>query len=447
MKMKLFAAMMAAAALFAACNKETNFGGENSVPEGLPTTASISVTAGNLGTRATYAASQAGESDLTTVDILIFNNNGVLETLAQSVKPGADGKYNVRTTTGEKTVYVVANNGGLVGNLQVGMTLGAFQATTIAAASANGSTHAVDVPIARAGNFLMIGSAPASLSEEEALNSVGITVTRAAAKSQLLFKGVQASDSFKPENVAVTFGDAASMLAQLQTVMSVVAPAASTGTLTPWDAENSKTTSVNWIAARTTDFDTSNAQESAAVVDFSHYMPENIISGEPLMNNTTCMIVRVKATPTTWSSEEGSQTGDGTFYAIVKYTSNQADQQGYETLDSYYGIYKDRTAAESALAAIASEKDYYGVIDFTGGYCYYRLNLRDITKTVSGGRYNVLRNNFYKVTVTEINNIGWNNPTDLVNPDDIRPVETETSLDVTITVADWLDVNMNEPLG
>ena len=93
------------------------------------------------------------------------------------------------------------------------------------------------------------------------------------------------------------------------------------------------------------------------------------------------------------------------------------------------------------------EKDKYGIVTFTDGYCYYRLNLRDMTQATSAARYSVLRNNFYKVTVTEINNLGWNNPGDLVDPEDKTPVETETSLKVTITVADWTDVDMNEPLG
>lgn len=450
MKSKLFATVMVAGALLASCSKETNFGGESSVPEGIPTYASVTVSVNNPGTRATRAASQMGEKEISKVDILIFDKGGVLETYAKDITPeSGTGNYtakNIKTTTGEKTVYAVANN--LVSGIKQGMTLTAFEQLSYEAAKADGVTHKVDVPIAKASNFLMFGKTEATLTEQEpdTPNKVSLTVTRAAAKSQLLFKNVQASDSFQPENVAVTFDDASTQLAQLQPTMYVVAPAQSTGTVTPWD-DNYTSQAANWIAAREKDFDTNNDSEMITVVEYSHYLSENI-NATPLMNTTTCMLVRVKATPTTWSDDGGTQQGS-TFYALVKFTSDT--DKTFETIDSYYGIYKDEATAQTVLDSGALQADpdkaKYGIVTFTDGYCYYRLNLRDMTQATSAARYSVLRNNFYKVTVTEINNLGWNNPGDLVDPDDETPVETETSLEVTITVADWTDVDMNEPLG
>lgn len=445
MKSKLFATVMVAGALLASCSKETNFGGESSVPEGIPTYAAISVSVNCTGVFATRAVSQDGEKELTSVDILIFDARGVLETYAQNVTNQA-GTYNVKTTTGQKTVYAVANN--LVSGIKQGMTLTAFEQLSYEAAKADGVTHKVDVPIAKASNFLMFGKTEATLTEQEpdTPNKVSLTVTRAAAKSQLLFKNVQASDSFQPENVALTFDDASTQLAQLQPTMYVVAPAQSTGTVTPWD-DNYTSQAANWIAAREKDFDTNNDSEMITVVEYSHYLSENI-NATPLMNTTTCMLVRVKATPTTWSDDGGTQQGS-TFYALVKFTSDT--DKTFETIDSYYGIYKDEATAQTVLDSGALQADpdkaKYGIVAFTDGYCYYRLNLRDMTQATSAARYSVLRNNFYKVTVTEINNLGWNNPGDLVDPEDKTPVETETSLEVTITVADWTDVDMNEPLG
>lgn len=450
MKSKLFATVMVAGALLASCSKETNFGGESSVPEGIPTYASVTVSVNNPGTRATRAASQMGEKEISKVDILIFDKGGVLETYAKDITPeSGTGNYtakNIKTTTGEKTVYAVANN--LVSGIKQGMTLTAFEQLSYEAAKADGVTHKVDVPIAKASNFLMFGKTEATLTEQEpdTPNKVSLTVTRAAAKSQLLFKNVQASDSFQPENVAVTFDDASTQLAQLQPTMYVVAPAQSTGTVTPWD-DNYTSQAANWIAAREKDFDTNNDSEMITVVEYSHYLSENI-NATPLMNTTTCMLVRVKATPTTWSDDGGTQQGS-TFYALVKFTSDT--DKTFETIDSYYGIYKDEATAQTVLDSGALQADpdkaKYGIVTFTDGYCYYRLNLRDMTQATSAARYSVLRNNFYKVTVTEINNLGWNNPGDLVDPEDKTPVETETSLEVTITVADWTDVDMNEPLG
>lgn len=459
-KVKFFAALMAAATtLFAACNKETNLGTDGSVPEGIPTYASITVQVNNLGTRATRAESQTGEKEIAKVQVLIFDKSGVLETVSKELTVNGSGvaSETIATTTGQKTIYAVVNNNSFISGYSAGSTsLGAFEALAFTAASANSGAKRVDVPIATAKNFLMIGSTTIELKDQGKdtqdkviPNEVDLTVTRAAAKSQLLFQNVEASASFQPSNAALTFGAAASQLAQLQPTMNVKAPGASTGTVTPWVSPDYTDAAANWIAARVKDFDQKNDSELATVVEFSHYMPENI-NATPLMNTTTCMLVRVQAKPTTWSDGGGTQQGS-TFYALVKFTTAVTNDQKYDAIDSYYGIYKDMATAQAVLdnGALSTDPDKakYGIVTYTDGYCYYRLNLRDMTKSTSAERYSVLRNNFYKVTVTEINNLGWNNPTDLVKPDDTRPVETQTSIEAIITVADWTDVDMNEPLG
>lgn len=456
MKLKFVAVTMAAAtALFAACNKETRFGQEGVVTEGVPTYASITVAVNNSGTKvATRAASQTGEKEIANVDILIFDKNGVLETVAQGVNATESTGYQtdvIKTTTGQKTVYVIANNGGKVASLAPGLSLSAFEQMMYEAVNVTEDEYknkTITVPIATASQFLMFGSTPATLAEkkESDPNVVTLSVTRAAAKSQLFFNNVQTSATFQPENTAVTFTNASSLLAQMQQQMYValgsrVSPA---GNVTPWD--NTYDKDANWIAARTVGFDQNNASEMTTVVEYSHYTAENV-NTTPLMNNTTCMLVRVKATPTTWSSEDGSESGDGTFYVIVKHTTDVTGDQNYQTLESYYGIYKDQATAQNVLTTDLANDAHYEILTYTNGYSYYRLNLRDMNQATSSARYSVLRNNFYKVTVTEINNIGWNNPGELVDPDDERPVETETALKVTITVEDWTDVNMNEPLG
>lgn len=457
MKMKLFAATMAAAALFAACNKETNFGGESSVPEGLPTYASITISVNQPNTRATRGASLNEEKTVQTVQVLIFDKSGVLETVSGDLSVDGSNKVTekITTTTGQKTIFAVVNKGSLAfdNEIKVGMPLKNFKENLFTAAEDGaGNAH---VKIAQSGNFLMLGSSNVALvqKDEGEFNSVTVNVSRAAAKSQLLYgSSVTTSSSFQPEGVAVAFSNACSQLAQLRYKMYTWQEAATPlysdfgaaedtdPAVTNWTDDNTND-GAHWIAA-VTEFD-------GAESEFGHalYAPENI-NQAPQMNNTTCMIVRLKAAPSKWSSDEGSQAGDGTFYALVKYSTNQADLQNYTTLASYYGIYKTEDAANTALSAIEAEQQgYYKVLTFTNGYCYYRLNLRDINETDVAKRYSVLRNRFYRVTVSEINNIGWNDPAGLVTPGDSRPVEAQTSLEVTITVEDWIDVDMNESLG
>lgn len=452
-KMKTLAASMAAAALFAGCTSEleTN-GGGTSVPEGIPTYASFSIAVDNSGSP-TRSASQTGEKEIEKVKILIFDKAGVLETLTEELTPTSEGNgYKVtaiKTTTGEKTIYAIANNGTFVNGLSLGMTLADFEAKTYEAVKKDNGSKAITVPIATKGKFLMFGSKKETLTKQagKAAQNVAITVTRAAAKSQLLFKNVKQSQEFKPE-VKVTFGEAKSQLSQLQPTMFVAAnDKTSTGTVTTWE-DAYTTTEANWIAARVKGFDQANDSESAEVTAYSHYTAENLPLA-PKMNNITCMMIRVKATPTTWSSNEGTAETDGSFYVLAKFKSSA--EKKYKNLESYYGVYKTQAEAQKVLDSGALKNDpnkaNYGVIKFTNGLCYYRLNLRDVSKLTASEKYSVLRNNFYKVTVTEINNFGWNDPNDMVLPDDTTPAEEETSIDATITVEDWHDVNMDEPLG
>lgn len=458
-KVKLFAAVLAAGALLSACNKETNYGGEDSVPEGLPTYASITVDVNNIGTRAVTRATASldEEKAIQKVQILIFDKSGVLETASQDLTVDGTNKLTqtIETTTGQKTIMAVVNRGSFV-SATVGMSLKDFKAQLITAAADGTGNSAVQ--IAAEDNFLMLGSTNATLEQkgEGEVNSVTVKVSRAAAKSQLLFKNtVTTSTSFQPENVAVSFSDARSQLAQIRykmyTWLDAAAPLYSDAqdtmpegdpkvAVTAWTEDNTND-GAHWIAAQTENFDTTGSTFGNA-----HYATENY-NQNPQMNNTTCMIVRLKATPTTWSSADGTESGDGTFYAVVKYNTNSSADQNYQNFVSYYGIYKDNATATAAKEAITDGKDFYGILEFTSGYCYYRLNLRDITAEETSDRYSVLRNHFYRVTVSEINNIGWNDPSDLIDPDDDRPVEAETSLEVTISVEDWIDVDMNESLG
>lgn len=461
MKMTKFFAGLLVLGTLAGCSKESGM----DASEGVPTTASISIQVSAPGVRsaATRAASQVGEKEVATVDILVFDKAGVLETIKSGMTPDQTDpdqtKYQVTTSTGQKTIYAIVNNGGKVSNLTTGMTLQAFEQKAFEAAKADAATpgqEKIDVSIAKADNFLMFGQQAQVLDKDQAQNAVEIRVKRASAKSQVLFTDqVKQSANFQPANTAVTFSEAKSQLAQLQSSMFVALGGqfSDDTKILNWTTATTDNSLYNredlWIAARAKGFDQANDGEmdaAAAVTAYSHYAPENK-NATPQMKNTTCALIRVKIAPTTFTVNEGTQAG-GTFYAIVKF--NAADKVGdYKELASYYGIYKDQATANAELDKIdAGQKALYQVIEYTDGLSYYRLNLRDMQNgTNASERYSILRNNFYKVTVTEINNIGWNRPEDLVDPTDPTPVETETSLEATIVVEDWSDVDMNEPLG
>ena len=50
--------------------------------------------------------------------------------------------------------------------------------------------------------------------------------------------------------------------------------------------------------------------------------------------------------------------------------------------------------------------------------------------------------------IGDILNLGWNNPADLVDPEDDRPVSNPwVDVQATITVADWVTIDQEGEIG
>ena len=440
MKMRSTILSVLAIATLASCSSDDN--NLNIPVSGEKTFAGFSIQVKDANTRAGGDEhADLVEQTVNGARLFIFNG-GVLETIGDiTIDPTTNkGTTSLATTTGNKLVYAVVNANADM-KMTVGTTLDSFKEQAVVAIS--------DV-IAESGQFVMIGKQTHILgkkTEAEAvqdINLVKIDASRAAAKVVM-----QYTDKVKINPVVKgLFGDANFRLDQSNTAMFLpresyeLSPVGATADQKDLDVLNDGTYdhlqavvadgSVGFKAAATT--------WNFAFVN-SFYTAENI-NEAPTTGNTTFTMVRLKYTPdaSVINGTDKNLVG-GTFYAV-------------KTALGAWEIYANKGEADAAQAA-APYNNAAGVSVvtakiYTRGQCFYRLNLRDVTKTVLNEKYAVLRNHIYKINITEVNGIGGNSPIDpdvILPVDPTTPLETETHISAEITVLNWIPVEMNEPLG
>ena len=447
MKMRSTILSVLAIATLASCSSDDN---NLDIPvSGEKTFAGFTIQVKDANTRAAGGDDHADavEQKVNGAKLFIFNG-GVLETIGDvTIDPLTnEGTTALATTTGNKLVYAVVNANTDM-KMPVGSTLDAFKAKAVAATS--------DV-IAKSDNFVMIGKQAHLLGQKtaaeaiEVANLVQIDASRAAAKVVMQYD--DAKVKINPV-VKGLFADANFRLDQSNTNMflpreayelSPMGLTADQKDLLPALPTPAGEGTYDHLQAVVVDGNTG-FKAAAAAWDFTYaksfYTAENI-NELPTTGNTTFTLVRLKYTPDA-SVIKGVDKGlvGGTFYAV-------------KTTLGAWEIYANQAEADAAqLAAPYTNGAGVNVVTakvYTAGQCFYRLNLRDVTKTVLNEKYAVLRNHIYKINITEVNGIGGNSP---IDPDVILPVkpetplETETHISAEITVLNWIPVEMNEPLG
>lgn len=407
------------------CSKESNNLGTE--PEsGVPTYVNFSI---KLDVPSTYAAggdnnADAVEQKIQNLKMYIFTG-GVLETIGDiTLDANNTGTSILKTSTGEKVIYAVANYNSDM-TMAVGATFESFQQKAVAALAAD---------IATSNDFVMVGNTEVTLvkqTENEAkANPIAIAVSRAAAKVVMQYT---ASVDVKIDG---TISEQKFCLAQMNKQMFLprtgyeLTPGANNLVdANPADGTYDHLTSVltnNSYINIPSSYNTSFAT--------SAYTAENV-NTTPTTGNTTFALVSLKYTPSANVINGVDKTlVNGTFYLVIK-----ADQTA--------AIYANKTEADAAQGAITpgAEAKVY-----TGGICYYRINIRDTKGAPVNQKFCVLRNYCYKINITEINTIGGNTPTDpdVITPiDPETPVEIETSISATISIEPWTERELDEPLG
>lgn len=430
-KIMLLGLVSMAAFAIAGCNKEA---GET--PEsGVKTFASFSITVSNPATRADENA-VAEETGINNVDIYIFSNETLESQSPISINNQNKGTGTVSTTTGPKRIYAIANKPNSI-VFSNGIPQASFEQQLLEASVTN---------IAGGnGQFVMVGFKDATLvrrSEEEAkqdANLIPINVTRVAAKVQMQYK----TDTKVAENVDATVSNVQYDLGQRNKQMYLVR---NNYEVTPKGTKVEQTDSDNdGTYDHLVKFQEPNLSLINAVETFSpgfatsRYLGENV-NETPVTGNSSFVAIKLKVTPKTGAG------ADGSFWAIAKSDKAKGTVE-YASEGGKLKYFSQESDASSYLVTHSSSFAGYNIVKFEHGIAWYRLNLRDVAKTVAKERYAVLRNHYYKVNVTEIFGLGFNTPEAIIPTDPDTPLETSTYVSAEITIEDWTAVEMNEPLG
>lgn len=111
----------------------------------------------------------------------------------------------------------------------------------------------------------------------------------------------------------------------------------------------------------------------------------------------------------------------------------------FNQLKNISGLIMDGLTDKSSIEEFHNK----GITKYENGVCYYPYWIRHINnpESLAPMEFGVVRNNWYKMAVTKVNEIGFNKP---VNPDPNTPDENpDTMLEVLVKVMPWTVRNNN----
>ncbi len=442
---KFFAAALAATTLFASCTKENvNDGGKTGEGEVTYAGISISVPMSPAGTRAGAEADIAtgDESKIENVAVFIVDGTTVdklyLESGDFTFNTGtgiATANKAIRTTTGAKTIYIVANYTATLKAKIESMGAAAFGQSAIALNESNfiTSTNALT----------MTGTKDKTLdkqSAEEAIepaNLINIDVYRNLAKVVVHQK---TADSHKIVgggwHKAGSLEFALAVKAQgawlhntpndgaSATAYTVIPEAAATDdTHAFWTNFSNRT-----VGTTATDWKAVHASTAALNTMAGWYAHENIYT-TLLSGNTTIARLRGAYIPAKTVTAYNATTGVRTETTNTESTT-PATFRRLGTDGSYWS-----TAAYNAAIAESADDFHIPVANFSAEYAngigYYKIMVMDEARVPV-----VKRNNFYDLAIEAIEGPG--SPAEVsVDEEVIDPLDEESYVAVTVTVKDW----------
>lgn len=436
----LIAAAFAATLGLASCANDEDLNPDSNKASGESTYASFSFTVGDAATRAEDPNADVVETTVNSVKVYVFSD-GVLE-LATVPSLNRSVTEPVETTTGQKTIYLVTpaettfENGfaPVVGTT----TQSDFEAALTTAAKST---------IAKDNAYLMAGGKQHVISkctkEEAAANPVNITVTRSAAKMQLMVSPeTEVRASINAAFAQFSFG-----IAQSSKTMYLLA------------GDNHFTARGEKVDGAYSNFETLPADYTGFYVDAvnefckdsdkSRYCGENFQQNDPVAGTTTFALIRSKVTPA--NIYNGGTLVDGTFYVIALHNPLTASWVFLQDDSNRQMYFASQADAENYITennlndGIEAGQPVWTVYEYKNGLCYYRLNIttdQDESHSLNQ-RFRVMRNTFYQATVTRIDALGAPNPGGVVPEDPDQPVEASAWLVCSIDIKPWTVCFMN----
>lgn len=389
------------------------------------------------GTRA-----EINETELKVIDIYVFDEDGKLET-SETIE---DESASVQCTSGYKTIYAIAGmkTNGFDTVLPAGMTIDDFEKLVFSSTLDDFFNDNGCLMIGKSRPTQILKSAPDNI---PATNVIPITLVRVMAKASLSFEDIT--------NIQFQFTDPRFCICQTSDKMPVVDLA----TAITHDKVDGEPTFTNL----SNPYDEEGRLKFVSA-DEVQYMAENI-SVTHMSGNTTFLAIAVRAIPqkvygcvAEGAPEEKTIDNPdalGGFYVvgvenpdmgIVDYAVNAANEP-YCFLEESDAL----NFATSLNASIgqSSESGAYGVIKFESGIVYYKVNFNTPAgmEVTSYGKYSVLRNRHYTISIKSVNKLGASKESILFPRDPETPADvTNAYLNATFTVEDWEDVNQETVL-
>jgi len=514
MKMRFFAAAIAATALLAAsCTKERTQQGTSIDPqtgkaivEGTQTYACFNFRI-TSGTRASML-NDAGEPSnasmpVKSLRLLIFRNSTTSTACEYNQDVPITGmKMNngVLLSSGVKRIFVIANAGtavnALLNSITVNTTTQAQFLSTISelkvgdyVASPLTDTFDIAELVGNATNGMVLSNvaddssiqtlAP-SITEAQAVsgpdNQITLTVKRVVAKGKVLYKdnsvlttdnglGTLSSLSYAIRNVRrSTF-----LVQQFRSGTDVLCPndaVTSADYGTDYDSYRPYFFSMaEYVPAYAFDYEVGNL---SPVVDDAtakaYYFTEDI-NGTQRWGNVTWAAVKAVFTPISgkWVSATTYDVvnkkfltvtygttvvpvgttlyvtkidGNGLLKRAIFTNETAALQAAYSTKYPGYAWNDDAGAPVSFATFSGSKAQWEDALDeYVGGVCYYQIIFGSGNTGDNSFESGVLRNNYYKATISKFAGIGSTTETGDTDPGD--PIATKTYVNVDITIEDW----------
>lgn len=442
---KIFILGLAAASMltFASCETEapTEKTPTDGVVEGIPTTATISLTNSGPSTMADDDASgTASESKITDATLFVFNNADVLESIVKFEAADITAKkVTFETTTGAKRLFACINMNDKVTawNFKTVTTAAnPGEITTLAQFKKKEQAIANFTDITADNNFWMtnLEAQPSQVTVTDAVasNKFTVNVGRACAKVSLAVGAGVTGSGGELSSVSYIVKQNPNKMY----LMPVYNGTNYTGKqlLTPYyDAAASAN---NYISS-------ASVVLNPATTAKPTYMTENSNSAI-LAGKATYLEVKGTWTPNLENTREanGSQstvalTTGAPFWRIAQYdktpTAPDAKITGYVNEFCYKALPTVQMGTNQAP------------VKFENGVCYYAIFVQDKNAGTDKElplRYTIKRNSFFKVVITSISGPGSNDPGGVV-PDPDKPVESTINMEVSIAVQNWTIADLN----
>jgi len=401
------------------------------VVDGEKGSLTFSISAKNLSTKALSFEHENNESNVKSITVFVFSTtSGALETVKTITNADFTKNVDTYTVTSPKAIEVFAGSKDVyIGANMPASLISAIQQKGQSGMKATSAYEELVASLTALEEFTMFCDAPltATVVTGAVTNIGSTTVSRLAAKLSVFYNGEKFTD---PANVAVAGGKL-----DLNTLEYAVENTNPSFRINKPNGTTEFSPAIDWnVPPALTPFQTVVAKDMSANVywDVNHtYITENIPDVDTyatsLSSQVTYARIQCQFIPSVMLDGAGTlvaYTAGDDFYAL-RLTNNQV---AYFSMHVYAAALASLSSENSTLSGSSTE------ILYKNGICNY-----GVFPTREAGKYDIVRNHYYIVTISAINGIGQ--PTDPSTP--ITP-SSKGDIEFEITVNNWIPVDIDD---